>query len=502
MAYLRDGVITATLSQNPYAQGHDPAIHLYNYLVAKSEPPMSRLLMPMQIITRENYGQFWSEAQGLLVSEVEAKALAKPVDITQAANFKIAVILPDDTVFWRPVAQGAQAAMETLARRGVQGRAFVPEAFRAGDRSFEAYAAAVRSLLEEGHRGIALPIMHVELVPLLNEAVDNGVAVATFNAEPQSFRGMVGDVARHAQNLLRFSMDLATTAHEASRTTTQVNGSITSISRGTKEQGARLSTTKTAMDSLGSHIDRIAHEAGESSAAAQKTIRAAGVGRERVRDNENASGSLQAVSERATLVIKKLSQDAVKIREIVTFIEDVATQTNVLAINAAIQAAHSGVEGKRFTVVAQEIRKLAEQSGRATQDIKNLISTVLLATEEAVTRMSESGAEVSRSAEASGKVREALEAILSATEENARKAESISRSVREVQKLAAEMREAERSLDAVTSENVSAIEAVAAAMEEMSRGAGDISRMSQLFADMAQSQQDLIAQFEISESRG
>jgi methyl-accepting chemotaxis protein len=501
MHSLASGVITATLSQNPYAQGYDPPIHLYNYLVTGSKPVISRMLTSMEVITRENYRHFWNERDGAILSEKEAKMLAVPVKNNRSRSLKIAVILPDDTLFWKPVAEGARAAIEALRAHGVEGNCLVPDALRGKDWSARAFISVIDKLVQEGYTALSLPIFDRALIPYLNSIVDAGVSVATLNAEPESFRGMVDAVATHAQNLFRFSANLASGSHEASQATGNISATMKTIFTGTKRQRERLSETDEALKSLRANIEQIQHESNESSAAARETMRTAQAGHDTVEQSNESMQSLKLASEKTKGIIQALTKHTVKIQDIVAIIEDIATQTNVLAINAAIQAARAGTQGKGFTVVATEIRELAEQSAKATGDIRGLIKTILGGVEEVTESMGRSMDDVQKSAESSDKAQAALHDIMGASGDNQKKIQIIDGAVKDMQKLSGSVKSAMESLESLTNENTAAIEAISRSIEEMNQEVAEISRMAQLFADMSRSQEDLVSQFELVEKK-
>jgi ABC-type sugar transport system substrate-binding protein len=119
MTYVVKGVITATVGQDPYAQGHDPVIHLYNHLVAGWNPPDDRLVTEMDLVTQANYQQFWQAGKGIIESAEVAARRPKPMG-KAAKPVRIAVVGLEDNPFWTPVKEGALAAAAELRPLGAQ----------------------------------------------------------------------------------------------------------------------------------------------------------------------------------------------------------------------------------------------------------------------------------------------------------------------------------------------------------------------------------------------
>jgi methyl-accepting chemotaxis protein len=191
------GDIAASLSQSPYSQGYNPIIYLYNFLVTGERPAVERMLTGMGVVTAGNYRQFWDPGRGVVVSQEEMDSLVRPVERKGKDAIRIAVILPDDATFWKLVAEGARAAAASLAVLHVEVECVIPQAFRRRDWSVAAFKPVVESLIEQGFQAISLPVFDRELVDFLNEKIERGLVVATYNAEPVSFRGMVQAAAMH-----------------------------------------------------------------------------------------------------------------------------------------------------------------------------------------------------------------------------------------------------------------------------------------------------------------
>ena len=141
-------------------------------------------------------------------------------------------------------------------------------------------------------------------------------------------------------------------------------------------------------------IEQVAANANQMAAASQQTRTAAEHGGQAVRETTVAMVEIQTVVGDAANKVRELGTLGQKIGAVVETIDDIAEQTNLLALNAAIEAARAGEHGKGFAVVADEVRKLAERSGRETKQIGELINQVQTGTTEAVAAMDSGAAKV------------------------------------------------------------------------------------------------------------
>jgi methyl-accepting chemotaxis protein len=495
MNSLVKGDITGTISQNPYAQGHDPLIYLYNFLVDKKSPFIRRKLTSLEIVTKENYDLFWNVTNGAIVSQKEKGSLAEPIDNSTNTFYRIGVVLPDDTGFWNLVRQGVKAATEELASRKTEVQCVIPEAIRKRDWSANAFMAAVDTLINDGCQAVALPIFDRSLVPMLNAVIDKGIMVATFIAEPASLRGMVESITEHAQHLFELSEDLAAGSYETSQATAQINKTMETILSGTKEQLSRLSSTDGDLNALKENILQVINDAIGSAKAAQLTAETAQIGQNTVLQSYDAMQILKKKIVTTTGIINTLNDNSLKIKDIIFIIEDITSQTNVLAINAAIQASHAGNEGKGFSIIASEIRKLAEASIAATNDIRLLIETILGGVSKANESIKGSMKEVGVSTDMSEKAKEVLIDIVNASGTNEKLIGTINSAINEMQVHSADVMDEMLSFSKINNENGNSIERITNSISEMNVEVNSLSNMSRQLADMARSMEDMLSQF-------
>src|SRR5437899_4053224 len=183
-------------------------------------------------------------------------------------------------------------------------------------------------------------------------------------------------------------------AMQVSVSANQMSGSTGRMAQGVQDQAREAARVASAVSALTQLVRQVAESAQSSAAAAREALDAAQRGDAAVRDSlqgmQRIRGEVQAISKK----IKSLGDRSMEISEIVNTIEDIASQTNLVALNAAIEAAGAGEAGLRFAVVAEEVRKLAERSGKAANDIVVLIKGVQTETQQAVVAMEEGTREV------------------------------------------------------------------------------------------------------------
>ncbi|QBG91373.1 methyl-accepting chemotaxis protein [Xanthomonas oryzae] len=234
------------------------------------------------------------------------------------------------------------------------------------------------------------------IMRLLDEISSLGEGDLTVKASvTEDMTGAIADAINYAVDELRH---LVTTINDTSAkvavSTQETQATAMQLAEAAGQQANQITTASERISEIAASIEQVSRNSTESAEVAQRSVviaaEGAGVVRETIQGMDQIRDQIQETSKR----IKRLGESSQEIGSIVELINDISEQTNILALNAAVQAASAGEAGRGFAVVADEVQRLAERTSSATRRIEGLVQTIQADTNEAVSSMEQTTSEV------------------------------------------------------------------------------------------------------------
>lgn len=291
----------------------------------------------------------------------------------------------------------------------------------------------------------------------------------------EDFTGAIADAFNSATGELR---TLVTTINETSvqvsSAAQQTQATAMHLAEASDHQAQQISAASTAINEMAVSIQEVSKNAAESSEVARHSVDVAHKGADTVRRSIQGMDTIREQIQETSKRIKRLGESSQEIGDIVELINDIADQTNILALNAAIQAAMAGEAGRGFAVVADEVQRLAERSSNATKQIEALVKTIQTDTNEAVISMEQSTAGVVKGAQLAEDAGEALEEIENVSNRLADLIESISGTASQQSSAAANISDTMNVIQEITTQTSAGTNETAASIGNLAELANDL----------------------------
>jgi methyl-accepting chemotaxis protein len=500
VALLRSGEISCLIEQNMFAQTYNALVLLYNHLESGWKPVAKKLFHSPMVVDATNVGEYWDSSSKLrTITAEEQRLLAEPVRRRSEKRYRLGLVLPTTGGFAQGLENGAKAAKDLLSGYGAEVE--IVNAFRSWTDfgMASAFKPVIDGLVASGIDGIVTCAFDEAIVGLINELADKGVAVTTYNSEPSNFRELVENIIGNIDDLAKSSQSLAASAEESSRANQQIMKSVAGIGDGITHQkdgiarsdaeldelNGKLSGINASISAYGALVDRITAETKNGSVKLQESAST----------SKELMGAITGIHESIKDFVRMLGS----INEIVVRIMGFSEETNVLAINATIQAARAGSAGKGFSVVAAEVRKLAENSARAADDIKSIVQVLGRGMDRLVMSSSKSVDLVDGNFSKSAQAKDAFEAIAGLITTSGGEISTIAAAMRGIGDAGATLKANMDAIETMSGVNASRIAEIGQSVNQLAEQGTDLSSTANELRYMAESQGLLFSQLTIHE---
>jgi twitching motility protein PilJ len=294
--------------------------------------------------------------------------------------------------------------------------------------------------------------------------------------------GAIADALNYAVEALReLVITMNTAANKVANTSAESRDSALKLAHFSSEQAAKIESASKAIVDLNRSIEKVSENAGLSADVAEQSLGIAQRGVETVRKTIEGMDSIRENIHGTSKRIKRLGESSQEIGDIVGLITDIADQTNILALNAAIQASSAGEGGRGFAVVADEVQRLAERAANASKQIEVLVRTIQSDTKEAIQSMEQSTAYVVSGAQQSEAAGHALEEIENVSTRLAEHIHFISDEAREQSIVSAVVRDAMDGIQTIAQNTLQSANRTASAIGELAEQAEELRHSTEGF---------------------
>ncbi len=314
------------------------------------------------------------------------------------------------------------------------------------------------------------------ILRLLDELSDLAEGDLTVHASvTEDITGAIADSVNYAIEALR---DLVSTINNTSvqmaKAAQETRGVADRLARASEVQARQIESASATVAQMAHSMDDVSAKTAASAEVAENSVHIAHTGGNRVRRTIQGMDAIREHIQETSKRIKRLGESSQEIGDIVALINDIADQTNILALNAAIQASAAGEAGRGFGVVADEVQRLAEHSGSATKRIEALVKTIQADTNEAIHSMEKSTTEVVNGADLAEKAGEALEEIETVSARLAELIGDVSKASRQVTEMAARVSTVMRSINEITAQTAESSNATASSIGKLNQLAQEL----------------------------
>ncbi len=327
----------------------------------------------------------------------------------------------------------------------------------------------------EGETNTANQEAILRLLDEMGDLADGDLTVMATVTE--DITGAIADSINYAIDALRSLVSaINETTLQVSSAAQQTQATAMHLAEASDHQAQQITGASSAINEMAVSIEGVSTHASELADEARKSVSMANSGSDAVQKTINGMDSIRETIQETSKRIKRLGESSQEIGDIVELINDIAEQTNILALNAAIQAAMAGDAGRGFAVVADEVQRLAERSADATKQIEALVKGIQSDTKEAVASMEQSTAGVVQGAQLAQDAGQALEQIESVSEHLADLIRNISESASQQANAASNISDTMNVIQEITTQTSAGTNETAASIGNLAELANELRR--------------------------
>lgn len=310
-------------------------------------------------------------------------------------------------------------------------------------------------------------------------------------------RSIIGNISSNAEQVAATSEELSAGAEQTSASIEQVTVSMQEVAAGSDKQTDAFEEIGTNVNTISKKMNDVTNYVEKVSVKAIDTTQTAENGKAIIKNAVEKMNITTEMIDTTSEVVNRLNNYSKEIGEIVSLITEIADQTNLLALNASIEAARAGEHGKGFAVVAEEVRKLADQSRIAANDISNRIDSIKTESTNAVDSMAISYDNLKVSSEAFDEAGDAFNVIYSAVSDLTSQMTQVSKAIDAMNGGITNIAESMEEVSVIVVQNSSSIQNVAAASEEQTASMEEITASSTSLANMAEHLRTAVGKFKL-----
>lgn len=433
------------------------------------------------------YEKMKTDGNGYLTVEEDGEKLVLAYSTLPSSEWLIGISVPEAFVFEQLYQTRIIFAVLTLV--GVL--LIVGASLAFSNRITSVIFALNDRAVELSNGNLRLPALEV------TSSDELGNLANAFNAMQSNLKKLISSIHDTSAQVASSAEELTAGAHQSAEAATDVAQTVVSVASGMESQVKSVDNVKANVDTVFDDISQMTEKAKHVTENSVHTKEVAEQGEQLMQGAVMRMERIESAVTATADVVKKLGENSQQIGAIIETISSIADQTNLLALNAAIEAARAGEAGRGFSVVAEEVRKLAEQSQAATEEIKDRISNIQQDTIAAVTAMEQGTVEVEHGTKAVREVGKQFGEILGMVGSIEEQIQDINISVNTVAKGTNNIVTAVEEIDEVSRVTSDHTQTISAAAEEQSASSEEIASASHALAVLAGGLQETTSQFKV-----